>query len=46
MLMNNDMLFWEFFVNLSAIIRVMMINKVMIISLIISKFLLKQFQKE
>ena len=44
--MNNDMLFWEFFVNLSAIIRVMMINKVMIISLIISKFLLKQFQKE
>ena len=44
--MNNDMLSWEFFVNLSAIIRVMMINKVMIISLIISKFLLKQFQKE
>ena len=44
--MNNDMLFWEFFVNLSAIIRVMMINKVMIISLIISKFLPKQFQKE
>ena len=41
MLRNIDMLFWEFFVNLSAIIK-----KVMIISLVVSKFLLEQFQKE
>ena len=39
MLRNNDMLFWEFFLNFSAIIE----TKVMIIRLIKSKFLLKQF---